>query len=590
MDDDTRRDLIEQFRSITGLEGDSDSNITDLLTVNGWNLNNSISIYFDTGFDLISAGVNPNQEYSQQLPIETPNDGNTGGISSGVEEHESNLYHREDSRSVLNLQSELFFDNYIPKLPKAPKISNHWHLEIGLNLSLIDTNRKEESSISEDEKTLVDEKVDEAKALNSTSPRTNTLWIILLFIPKSLLSILLSIFKYLFGGVAKKVGGQLNNFPKNFNYSTYNPEREDKLDIRVPVPLSTPGISAASVVSSSFNDAHSESQSKYSWLLVILTNNDKKSSQFAQSFLTNPEFSKLEDLTVYTNNIEKSREAFEVGKTYKVKKLPYVMLVGNVTNNPSIMSSMSIVYKSNIALSSLENDEKVEATVLKVYRGLFKVIEHFNPQLITKRIDQQEIEYSRIIKEQQDAAYIESLALDKKKKIEKENQVKIEQDQQKLANLRKLFLLSRIENGWIEDVIEEDISSGNKDYVKVAIKLPKGKRIIEVFKKQISTIELYLFVELKLYINEMVENEENEEFNDENDVIIHAKGLDCSCELELSDYVAKFPFKFELIQPFPKKVIELADERIGEVKELKNGGSLLFEWVEDDDDDDEDNE
>ncbi|CAH2353475.1 hypothetical protein CLIB1423_11S00518 [[Candida] railenensis] len=587
MDEDTRRDLIEQFRAVTGLAEDSDANITDLLTVNGWNLNNSISVYFDTGFDSISAGVNPNQEYSHQSPIEPSDDGNTGGVSSGVEEHESTLYHREDSRSVSNLQSELFFDNYIPKLPKAPKISNHWHLEIGLNLSLIDSSRKEGLGASEDEKTLIDEKSDGVSTSNASSPRTTTLWIILLFIPKSLLSILVSIFRYLFGGVAKKVGGSLNNFPKRFNYSTYNPEKEDKLSISVPEPSPSRGTSSASVVSSSFNDAYSDSQSKYSWLLVILTNNDRKSSQLAQSFLTNPEFGKLEDLTLYTNNIETSREAFEVGKTYKVKKLPYVMLIGNVTNNPSIMSSMSIVYKSNIALSSLENDEKIEATVSKVYRGLSKVIEHFSPQLITKRIDQQEIEYSRIIKEQQDAAYIESLALDKKKKMEKEYQVKMEQDQQKLANLRKLFLLSRIQNGWIEDVIKEDISSGNKDYVKVAIKLPKGKRIIEVFKKQISTIELYLFVELKLYINELVEDEENEEFNDENDVIMHSKGLDCTCELELSEYVAKFPFKFELIQPFPKKVIELVEEKIGEVKELKNGGSLLFEWVEEDDDDED---
>lgn len=526
LDQGSRDELVQQFRDITGVDSSESSHqIVDLLTVNSWNLNNSISVYFDTGFELVelAGGVSPVEGVAA-----------SSGAASGVEEYETGgLNHRGDNRNVVNLQNQMFFDNYIPKLPKAPKLSSIWQMEVGIQMSVQDNTVKDEKVLDEKNGLQVS---NERTSSGSSSP----LWIILLFIPKSLLSILVSIFKFFFGGAYKKIN--LNNFPRKFNYIGYNPKNE--IEYEELKQASDGNAKAESIVCNEFNDLHSKCQSKYSWLLVILTNNDTKSNEFVQSFMSSPSFQNFSDTEIFINNCERSREAFEIGETYKVKKLPYVMLIGNVTNNPSIMSSMSVVYKSNISSISLETSEITRLTVKKIYKGLHKVMEHYSPQLITQRIDQHEIEFSRMIKEQQDAAYIESLARDKQRKQEREMNAKKQEDEEALKKLRRNFLQSRLKSGWIDNNL---LGEKGEDSVRMAIKLPKGERIIEIFKRLISTEELYLYVELKLYSNEVESEDEDVEKAKENED--EEKLID----LELSDYINQFSFKFELIQPFPKK-------------------------------------
>ncbi|CAK7895020.1 hypothetical protein CAAN1_05S01156 [[Candida] anglica] len=579
---ESQSEKIQQFRDITGLDSTSEAdNVTNLLRINDWNLNNAVSIYFDSGFESITSntGVEEMIESDQQQSAF----------------NESNVSHRhEDSRSVVNLQSELFLDNYIPKLPKAPKISNQWQLEIGLHMSQRDQLVKNEHEFQSP----------------TPIPKQSNLWIILLIIPKSLLSLLLSLFKLLFG----KRSIPLNRFPRKFNYLEYDPdykmriEQEDEHinekefgNVELQEKEGQSNSSSNQLIekkdlqllkeinekynSSSFNELYQLSQTKYSWLLVILVNNSEQSKRFLNSFILNESFNKFnENVNIFINNVEKSPEAFTIGETYKVKKLPYVMLCGNVTNNPSIMSSMSIVYKSNISSNVLESVQDVSQTVNRTYRGLNKVMEHFNPQLISQRFDQQEIEFSRMLKDQQDAAYIESLVRDKQKKQEKELKQQLIETELQLAKQRELYLYQKLKSkGWI-DSLEDEIKQQN---VKLAIKLPDGTRIIEIFSKKIQTKELYLFVELKLFLNDLINSEENE-FKDENDVLVKVEeeiSIDNKDETwTLDEYFEKFPVRFELIQPFPKKVIEINSNEIGLTKELKNGGNLLVEYLEDEDD------
>jgi len=70
----------------------------------------------------------------------------------------------------------------------------------------------------------------------------------------------------------------------------------------------------------------------------------------------------FKETEIFVNNIERSPEAFEIAQTYKVKRLPYVMLVGNVSASPDIMPSMSIVYKSNIAKPFITEEELPNTT------------------------------------------------------------------------------------------------------------------------------------------------------------------------------------------------------------------------------------
>lgn len=554
-------DLIRQFKEITG--STEDVQIRNLLTVHGWNLNNCISTFFDSGFDQIA-----NREVSTSLASL-----DTAAISSGVEAFESvsapdaDVVHRRESRSsAVNLQSQLFFDNYIPKLPKAPRISSQWSLEVGLNVSL-----KHEQQRTLIEKTDAGVSETPSVAADVGNGGTLALWIVLLFIPKSLLTILVSIFKFLFGSTFKR-RALLHNFPRQFSYDEYDPAEETTFDlIKAERDSGQPLINTHS-----FNEVHSRAQTQYTWLLVVLTDSEPQVEAFARHFFSHPALMQLADTEVYANNVSTSREAYEVGKTYRVKKVPHVMLIANVTNNPLVMSSMSIVYKLNVALQSIESEDAIEHTVRKVYRALHKVIEHFNPQLITQRIDRQEIEFSRMIKEQQDAAYVESLSRDKIKRQEKDQQQEWARQQAQLAATRRTFLLRLLQK---QERL--DAASG----VKIAIKLPHGGRLVEQFAPLTTATQLYLFVEVQLFVHELVAStaDDDSEIEDENDVMMRARELSPDAPvLSAAEYVTQFPFKFELIQPFPKKVIEAADVAITEVPELKNGGSLLVEYVEDD--------
>ena len=69
------------------------------------------------------------------------------------------------------------------------------------------------------------------------------------------------------------------------------------------------------------------------------------------------------------------------------------MLVGNVSASPDIMPSMSIVYKSNIAKPFI-TEEELPNTTNKILKNIGKLLERFNPQLVSARFDKQEMEIS----------------------------------------------------------------------------------------------------------------------------------------------------------------------------------------------------
>lgn len=581
---DERRELVSQFQSITGLGPEEETeNICRLLGINDWNLNNAISTYFDSKFASVQSQL----------------------TSSGFESLEADsglahLSHRNvgDRDNIVNLQSQLALDSFLPRLPKAPRISNNWQLDIGIYSSL----KSATSTVG-----TVDS---EPKRAPITS-----IWLILLIIPKAVLQIILSIFKFLFGVSANKIGGE-NRFPRSFNYDNYDnsssflsllasdvndkckeqtaihdEKSEDIVENIKEAESQEPSIlDSFSIVDGDFNEVHKETQNNYSWLLVILVNNTIESQTFLQNLLKSEHFHKLfnqtdglfKETTIFVNNVERSPESFEVGQTYKVKKLPYVMLVGNVSNNPSILSSMSIVYKSNIPQAFISEGEQT-STIKKVIKNLHKLMDNFNPQLITQRIDKQEIEVSRLLKQQQDDAYTESLEKDRLKRLQKENELRIKQDLERQVKWRENFLFSLIQNKWFET-----LNANDSPKIKVSIKLPNGKRIIEIILTSITTNQLHLYIELKIFINDLINSSLNECSN-EDDVYNYISELQISDEiLSMEEYFDKFDFKFEVIQPFPKKVFTSTNDPISSIQELKSGVSLLVEYIQDDSDDSDD--
>lgn len=580
---DERKDLISQFQAITGLGPEEETeNIHKLLRVNDWNLNNSISTYFDSKFASVESQL----------------------ISSGFEEldnqdNNTHLSHRSfgDRDNVMNLQSQFALDSFLPRLPKAPRISNNWQLDVGIHSSL-----KSASSTSD------------AKSWEQKKSPVTSIWLILLIIPKAVLQIIISIFRFLFGSSGNR-STSVNKFPRGFDYDNYDDshsylswlaselnsesemdinssdekfddvvEKVEEVDVRRPSVLDN-----FNIIDSGFNGTHEQTQSNYTWLLVILVNNDQESQDFLQNLLINDHFNRIfnkndgifKETSIYLNNVEKDPESFEVGQAYKVKKLPYIMLVGNVSNNPSILSSMSIVYKSNIPHAFISNGENI-GTIKKILKNVHKLMDNFNAQLITQRIDKQEIEISRLLKQQQDDAYTESLEKDRLKRVQKENEIKMKHDLEELVKLRENFLFSLIQTKWFE-ALNDDSSPK----IKISIKLPNGKRIIEVILTSITVNDLHLYIELKIFVNDLINSTLND-CNNEDEIFSYISSLHLPDEtISVDDYVEKFSFKFELIQPFPKKVFASTNNPVSSIPELKSGVSLLVEYLQEDSDDSE---
>lgn len=204
----------------------------------------------------------------------------------------------------------------------------------------------------------------------------------------------------------------------------------------------------------------------------------------------------------------------------------------------------------------------------KINRNLNKVFDLYNPQLITSRFDQQEIEFSRLMVQQQNDAYEQSLNQDREKKLIKQ-QLQQQLEQEKTNQLIKQKFINF-------NILHDDYLSTIKGNIKMAIKLPSGTRITESFNELITLQQLYLFIELKMYQDENKneqhdENEHhngNEHHNNENDIEL----------ISHSQYFKQFPFNFELIQPFPKKIIDCDETQINQVKELRSGANLFVEY------------
>lgn len=576
------RDKFEEFKSITGIETDSDDDkIVQLLTVHDYNLNNAVSSYFDSGFDSI-------------------------GNSSAVNMHDqddSHLTHRHTEHSspplvprqpeMVNLQHQMFYDNFVPRLPKAPIIPTGWQLEVGIHTSIIEDRLKRESERQE-EKSKEDfgEETQsvhshDSNVLGGSSNRSplNALWILLLIIPKTILNVVLSAFKFLFGWDVLKPN--LSKIPPSFNYEKFIPNYKFLPILREDIDGGL--LENFKFHESNFNEIHQITQKEYRWLLVVLVNDSIESNNFLHALISHPEFDKLfnkstglfKETEIFVNNIDKSPEAYQVAQTYKLKRIPYLMLIGNVSASPEIMPSMSTLYKSNLSRPFITDDE-LPITASKILKNVSKLLDRFNPQLVSARFDKQEMDISRQIREEQDSAYLRSLEQDKLKKEVKIQEQQAKQIAEQRNNLRHYYLLRLLQTKYIEfNVLDED----SETKCKIALKLPNGKRIVELFNGEISLVEFYMFIELKLYL------EQNEEMDlDSIDDLIEELDLDDIIKesiQDIKDYYDEYSFKFDIIQPYPKKIIHLEDfdKSIKDIPEFNKGANLLVEFNDDDDDD-----
>lgn len=525
----SEQDALNEFVTITDVSLDDDeitAKAIALLSRHSFNLNNAVLAYFDSGLDAVEPQSDP---FDEALPI------GEESSASGLERFESSAIHR-------NLQSEFAMDSFLPRLLKAPRITNAWQFDLGVYLS-----RKSERDLKPEgddyDRELLEKTVDAPR-------RSSILWILLLVIPKAL-SFVFSLIRSILG---LNYTSALYKKPRSkFDYDDYeeNYELLDKIN---------EDTSIYNISSKEFNRCHEASQNNYNFLLIVLV--DDSSVGFANGLLQAEQFKSLvhketgtyKDTQIFVGNIEKSPEAFEVARTYKTRKIPYVTLVGNVSNNHAVMASMSIIYKANC---SIGDDEETNTLIAKLIRNLNNSMGSYNPQLVTKRFDKQEIELSRMLREKQDEAYLESLESDKIKKIEKENKLKLEENNRMLQDLRNAYLSNLVRDNYFDKAKD----APPRDCIRVSIKLPDGRRIIQKFFKSVPVAEVYLFVQTQLF--------------DEKCEII-AQPVD----ITVAEYVEKFNFDFDLFKPLPKVNLPPSMQTIEEFGLLKTGDNILVEFHE----------
>ncbi|KAI3405482.2 hypothetical protein KGF56_001500 [Candida oxycetoniae] len=588
------QDIFDQFVNVTGIANSDDEakdKVRRLLTIHDYNLNNAVSTYFDTGFSSVEAASSSAASSSSSPP--SPPSLSSHATSTAVDYREvendsiEQLTHRSVSRSstreMVNLQNQMMMTSLIPRLPKAPQISTRWQLDVGIHSSFIRDREKSMLAEKEKEKEKEKGKGKEIREVRNSSI-LSTLCFILLLIPKNVLSMLITSIKFFFG-----FGGyDINNNNSNsifrssaqFNYENFDP---DYSYIR-----NNNEWEKYALHESGFNEVHSVCQAEYDWLLVMLVNDSQECEQFVQCLLGDGAFNRLfnkdhgvyKETKLFIGNPVHSPEAFEIAKTYKVRKLPYVMLIAQVSPSHDIMPSMSIVYKLNISKQFIKEEEELNTTVSKMTKHLSKLCDKFNPQLVSARFDKQEMDLSRMIRQQQDDAYSQSLVQDQLKKRQRENELKAQQEAENLKSIRRWLLLDLFKSGFLQKVGNEE----EENKLRVAIKLPDGRRLVESFKKSITTLDFYIFIELKMFVEELKvgdtlpeeeEEEEEEEEKKEDNIPKEMKERFAN----VHDYYMQCDFNFEILQPYPRKLIEKdAGLTIGEASDFFKGANFLVEY------------
>lgn len=503
---------MDTFKSIAGTADSDDASVQRLIEFYDNDINNALAHYFEQGFEGISLGAQAHDtlglhhRLAPEPPARTPP--------------------RDFREEAINLHQQMFQDGLI-RLPKAPLVSNHWQLDLGIHRLKRDL-----------------EKYDPVK--NSTSPW----WVLLLIIPRLLMLLVMWIWQLL----APK--SPPNRLAKQFDFDgyieSYDPELPEDMDI----------------ATSDFDAIYKQCQLRYQWLVIILVNDD--TAEFGQKLVELEWFKRYygpqgtySPAKVYFGNVSCQPEAHAVGSAYGCRRLPFIAAAANVLASPAVMPSMLVVYKLNINQALL--GDEAHTTIARIGRNLGKTGDTYNAQLVSLRYDLQEIEYARMLKEQQDQAYADSLAQDREKKAAKQAAIERERKAERLKRQRRQFMEGL--TLWRE-LVEGKVS--------MAIRLPLGQRQIVKLAPDVTVQELYLYIDSLLW--DLRDHENAEDDDDDVD------------PLSFTEYFEEFPFTFEVVQPFPKQVVAVLTKAIKEEPVLKSGANLLVEYLALSDDEDNVNE
>lgn len=575
-----QQEKLASFKEITQYDDNDHQKILDLLQHTSWNLEIAIQRFFENNFDFEPVETRPTSSL----------DGNNSStdIGSGSNNSRTRLTQFDDAT--------LSQFDLLPKFPKANKLAGHWKFTPGISTS--------ESASSSDMKN---------NGLSALQP----LLFVLLLIPKTLLFVLLKlneVLRTLFPGLYDLWKQDTNAFPSKPLYlpKALLPEKpsnglepEDlakyqdfdfkaRLQEIIKEPTDLP------IFEGEFNDAYDSAKSELKFLLLILINDTKSSNLFLKHFINSRDFktmvtdkygNRADNFLIWGGNVD-YMEGYLVGSKYNISRTPYIALISNVSTYGETFPTMSLIkYAQAFNFEHVPDDDltTVKQRLKKVIKMFKKIASHYVIQLIDQKIDQDEKNYERLMKQQQDDAYLRSLEQDRVKKhqrqlVEKKKLLKkrkylekLQQDQLFLNSLKKELF------NW-KTIFEHDDSKGEAVdldgnllekglYCLIQFRLPDGERFKQKLPKSFSLNNIYLFVQLKLLLKAL------------KDQGLYGSHLWDTVESTITKNKAelldqsKFCYKFELISSFPKfKVSSDPEAKIANTKQLLPNCNLLVEY------------
>lgn len=324
-------------------------------------------------------------------------------------------------------------------------------------------------------------------------------------------------------------------------------------------------------VESGFNLALDNAKRDFKFLFVVLISpsHDDTSSWIRETLLSPQVTSFLtshrDELILWGGNVQDA-EAYQVADTVQCTKFPFAGLICRTAD--STPPEMTTVMRAAGPITANELVAKLGAAITAQ-----------RSQLTAARLESQQAQASRNLRQEQDSAYERSLAADRERarlrREEAEAQARMEKEALEKEEREKRNAEARQQwRRWRVQSFPPEPDKTATDTIRVSIRLPDGERVIRGFPAGADLEEVYAFVDCYDLLKATTTTETGMEVS-EKEVLEPP---------EEYDHV----YGFRLVSPMPRKVYALQNGGGGSIaSRIGRGANLIVEPISEDDDDDE---
>ncbi|KAF7726321.1 hypothetical protein EC973_008901 [Apophysomyces ossiformis] len=311
-----------------------------------------------------------------------------------------------------------------------------------------------------------------------------------------------------------------------------------------------------------YSQALEKAKKELKFLLVVLQSDEHDDTEaFCRNILTSTDlidFTNRNQMLIWAGNVREA-EAFQVSSTLQATAYPFLAIITLQLPNGNIASSgpkMTVVDR----IEGLTTSESI-------IRRFEAAIERYGPGLNRLKLEQDQREMERRLREEQDRAYHESLKADQEKERKareereayaraQEEEQQAERERERQRQLREQYIRYLCSHLPAEPAADEQ-----NDVTKISFRLANGERVIRKFRGQDRIEALYQFVEAYPFLNTPTQADD---------------------AAPPSDY--QHQYQFTIISPYPRTVYHPDSQRlIREERSLWPSATLIVDSEVDDD-------